>query len=102
MAATLEERVAVLEREVTGLKSRVSSTEPRIDAVEADMTTIPELIRIESRLMDSRFSRMQAEMDGFRKEMRGEMSGFRAEMNDRFDAVIRAISEIVAERPRKS
>ena len=61
------------------------------------MKNIPDLIKLESRMMDSRFARMHSETDGFRSEMRREMSEFRSEMNQRFDAVIRAVSELVAQ-----
>jgi hypothetical protein len=96
MAASLEERVSILERDVTQLKARAATpetamTEARLAAMESDLAAIPDLIKAESRLSDSRIARLRAEMnDRF------------SHMDDRFDAVIRAISEIVAERPRKA
>jgi ElaB/YqjD/DUF883 family membrane-anchored ribosome-binding protein len=95
MSATLEERVSVLERDVSQLKSRAGVSEPRQDAIESDLAAIPDLIKAESRLSDSRIARL-------RSDITSEMADFRAEMNERFDAVIRAIAEIVVEKPRKA
>ena len=98
MAPTLEERVTVLEHEVSGLKARSDKIEPRVESLENDINSIPELIRLESRLNDSRFARIHSTMESFRKEMNDRFN----EMDGRFNAVIRAISEIVAEKPRRS
>jgi hypothetical protein len=55
------------------------------------MQGIPGLIKAEFRLADSRFSRVMP-----------ELSDLRAAMNDRFDAVLRAVAETLAERDKRS
>jgi predicted nucleic acid-binding Zn-ribbon protein len=91
MAKTLAERVEVLERELSAVKSKIDRAHDRIDTIDADIQNIPDLIKLESRLMDSRFSRLQSEMDRFKDHL-----------DERFDAVIPAIAEVMAEHKSRS
>jgi hypothetical protein len=77
MADNLEARVAVLERDVAALKART-------DTHDADLQTIPGLIQTQFRFQDTKLARLQADLT--------------QHMDDRFDAVLRAVSEIVAGR----
>jgi hypothetical protein len=58
--------------------------------VDTDMQAIPGLIRVEFRLVESRFSRVMA-----------ELADMRTAMEARFDAVLRAVAETVAEDGKK-
>jgi len=75
--ATLERRNDTLEREMAELKAKVSS-------IETDLALIPGLITTGFRHMDSRFARVFA-----------EIADLRTHMDERFDATIRAVAEIV-------
>lgn len=85
---------------MVGLRERVGKSETRTDAVDADIGNIPELIRPESRLMDSRFAGLQAEMDARFDRFDKKMDGLERRMEAQSEAVMRAISEIVAGRSR--
>jgi hypothetical protein len=65
----------------------METVETKVDAIDKDMQAIPGLIKAEFRLVESRFSRVMA-----------ELADLRTSMDQRFDAVLRAVSEIVAER----
>jgi hypothetical protein len=80
-----------LEREVRTLRAKVQTVEMKVDAVDKDMQGIPGLIKAEFRLVDSRFARVMA-----------ELADLRTNMDDRFDAVLRAVSETIAERDERS
>jgi predicted RNase H-like nuclease (RuvC/YqgF family) len=67
---TLERRNETLERELAELKAKVSS-------IETDLALIPGLITTGFRQMESRFAQLRTHMD------------------ERFDATIRAVAEIV-------
>jgi len=71
------ERIEALEREVAELRAKVAS-------MEAELGLIPGLVTTGFRQMDGRFARVLA-----------EMTEFRAHIDDRFDATIRAVAEIV-------
>lgn len=88
--ADLEQRVSELEREVQSLKAKLRNADAKLDAVDQDMQGIPGLIKAEFRLVDSRFSRVMA-----------EITDFRTAVDDRFDAVLRAVAETVAERDKR-
>jgi predicted nucleic acid-binding Zn-ribbon protein len=93
--ADLEKRVSQLEHEVQALKSRLQNTDAKVAAVDEDLQGIPGLIKAEFRLIDSRFSRVMAEMAEFR-------TAIEQRLDERIDAVIRAVSEMIAERDRRS
>ena len=92
--ADLERRVTQLEREVQALKSRMTNTDAKVAAMDEDLQGIPGLIKAEFRLIDSRFSRLMAELAQFR-------TAIEQRLDERIDAVIRAVSETVAERDNK-
>jgi hypothetical protein len=58
-----------------------------VGSYDKDMQAIPGLIKAEFRLVESRFSRVMA-----------ELADLRTAMDDRFEAVLRAVAETVAER----
>jgi len=61
--ADLEERVTVLEREVTALKTRVGEN-------EEDLSSIPDLIKLEFRLGNSQLARLSRDVAELKGEMR--------------------------------
>jgi hypothetical protein len=67
----------------------METVETKVDAVDKDMQAIPGLIKAEFRLVESRFARVMA-----------ELADLRTNMEDRFDAVLRAVAETVAERKK--
>jgi hypothetical protein len=83
MAVSIEDRVASLEREFNIMKAKV-------DAVDADAQTIPSLINTQFRLVDSQFARVRAEI--------ADLKSF---SEDRFNAVLRALAETLAEGKRE-
>jgi len=89
--ADLEQRVTQLEREVREIRAGMQTTNAKVEAIDNDMEGIPGLIRAESRLADSRSARVMA-----------EIADLRAAMDNKFDAVLRAVAEIVAEGREKS
>jgi hypothetical protein len=68
------ERIEALEREVASLKERVSIN-------DAELEAMPDLFKVELRLTESRLARALAD--------------FRAHVDQRFDATVRAVAEIV-------
>lgn len=89
--ADLEQRVTQLEREVREIRAGMQTTNAKVEAIDNDMEGIPGLIRAESRLADSRSARVMA-----------EIADLRAAMDNKFDVVLRAVAEIVAEGREKS
>ena len=79
MTTELEQRVEALERELASLKERVS-------IIDADMQSLPDLIKTEFRLVESRFARVLH-----------DMQQFKAHVDQRFDAMIRTIAEMLKE-----
>jgi predicted nucleic acid-binding Zn-ribbon protein len=73
--ADLEQRVATLERDVSVLKERM-------DANDEDMKNIPELIKLEFRLANSRTARLENEV---------------SELHRKVDAMPKVIAELVTE-----
>jgi hypothetical protein len=68
------ERIEALEREVASLKERVAIN-------DADLQAMPNLFKVELKLTESRLARTLAD--------------FRAHVDQRFDATVRAVAEIV-------
>ena len=68
------ERIETLEREVASLKERVAIN-------DTDLQAMPNLFQVELRLTESRLARALAE--------------FRTHVDQRFDATIRAVAEII-------
>ena len=95
MTDTLEQRVGSLERDMRSVLARLESAEPRIEATEQDLQGIPALIKAEFRLVESRDARMRAEMADLKTQLTQHM-------DDKFDAIMRAIAETIAERGRRS
>lgn len=87
--ADLEQRVATLEREVSALKSRVGVN-------EEDITSIPDLIKLEFRLGNSQLGRLSRDVTGLQREFAG-MRRDLTEMRSSVDALPRAVAELVAE-----
>jgi predicted nucleic acid-binding Zn-ribbon protein len=73
--ADLEQRVATLERDMSALKERVGANED-------DMTNIPELIKLEFRLANSRTARLESEV---------------SQLHQKVDAMPKVIAELVTE-----
>jgi uncharacterized protein YceH (UPF0502 family) len=88
--ADLEQRVTTLEREVTALKSRVGAN-------EADVTSIPDLIKLEFRLGNSRLARLSQEVADLKADLKDDI----ARLNAKVDGLPRIIAELLAERDRK-
>jgi hypothetical protein len=84
--ADLEQRVATLEREMTTLKTRVGAN-------EEDFRSVPDLIRLEFRLANSRIARLSQDVE----EMRGQMGELRSQV----DQLPRVLAEMLAERDRR-
>ncbi len=81
--ADLEQRVTTLEREVTALKSRVGAN-------EADVTSIPDLIKLEFRLGNSRLARLSQ-----------DVADLKVQMEAMPRVVAETVAEFLAERDRK-
>jgi hypothetical protein len=73
--ADLEQRVATLERDMFALKERM-------DANDEDMKNIPELIKLEFRLANSRTARLENEV---------------SELHRKVDAMPKVTAELVTE-----
>jgi hypothetical protein len=78
----IEERVTTLEREMSALKARVGAN-------EADMQSIPDLIRAEFRLTNSQIARLSRDV--------AELLELPAKM----DALQRVVAEMLVERDPK-
>ena len=94
MTTTLETRVTNLERDMAVLKGKT-------ETIDADKQTLPGLINTHFRFVDSQFARVRAEIADMHKEigdMHREIGGMKLYSEDRFDAVLRAIAEALAER----
>ena len=77
------ERIEALEREVASLKERVTIN-------DADLQAMPNLFKVELRLTESRLARALA-------EFRAHVDLKFAHVDQRFDATVRAVAEIVKE-----
>ena len=75
----IEERVTTLEREMSALKARVGAN-------EADMQSIPDLIRAEFRLTNSQIARLSRDVAELR------------ELPAKIDALPRVVAEIMLEK----
>ena len=78
----IEERVTTLEREMSALKARVGAN-------EADMQSIPDLIRAEFRLTNSQIARLSRDVAELR------------ELPAKMDALQRVVAEMLVERDPK-
>ena len=78
----IEERVTTLEREMSTLKARVGAN-------EADMQSIPDLIRAEFRLTNSQIARLSRDVAELR------------ELPAKMDALQRGVAEMLVERDPK-
>jgi hypothetical protein len=78
--ADLEQRVATLESEVAALKTRIG-------AIDAELRALPKLINAGLRRMDSRFTRIHA-----------DIAELKTAMDLRFDATLMAMAEMVGKR----
>ncbi len=76
--ADLEERVAVLEKELAAMKAKTSGH-------DVDLANIPDLLRMEFRLMDSRIAKLTRDMS--------ELN----ELPRKVDALPRVVAELVVE-----
>ena len=76
--ANLEERVAVLEKELATMKAKVGSH-------DVDLANIPDLLRMEFRLMDSRIAKLSRDVS--------ELS----ELPRKVEALPRVVAELVVE-----
>ena len=78
----IDERVTTLEREMSALKARVGAN-------EADMQSIPDLIRAEFRLTNSQIARLSRDVAELR------------ELPAKMDALQRVVAEMLVERDPK-
>ena len=83
MTDSLEHRVSVLEREIAAIKMRT-------DSLDADFQSLPGLINPQFRFVDTQFARL-----------RTEVADLKSHSGDRFNAVLRALAEALAERHRQ-
>ena len=87
--ADLEQRVAVLEREMTILKASVAGH-------DEELKSIPDLIKLEFRLANSQFSRLNRDVF----ELKDKLNGLEVKFNgleSKFEALPRAVAELVVE-----
>jgi hypothetical protein len=75
------ERIEALEREVASLKERVAIN-------DAELQAMPDLFKVELRLTESRLARALA-------DFRAHVDQKFAHVDQRFDATVRAVAEIV-------
>ena len=80
--ADLEQRVSVLEQDVSALKARVGAN-------EEDVANIPELIRTEFRLTNSQIARLSRDVAVLR------------DVPAKIDALQRMMAEMLAEQDKK-
>ena len=90
----VEQRLAKLEREMVMLR------EHRVVTLEREWANIPDLIDLRFRQVDSKFSRVFAEMDDLKNNM-VEVKGRLGMIDDRLDALPRIIAEMLTERDRR-
>ena len=86
----LEQRVTTLEREMSALKARV-------DANEADVTSIPDLIKVEFRYTNSQIARLSRDVS----ELQQNVSGLRGTVEAMPRVIAELVTEMVAERDRR-
>jgi hypothetical protein len=67
--------------------SELASIKDRIGVIDADMKNRPDLMKIEFRLVESRLARVLQ-----------DLQDFRSHVDQRFDAAVRAIAEMLKER----
>ena len=91
---TESERIEALEREFAALKERVGS-------IESELHHLPDLVRVDIRLSESRIARrlhsLETQLDDFRASVDRQF----AHVDQRFDAMIRILAEL-SEEVRKS
>ena len=87
MTAKLEKRVDALEREGASLKERVG-------ILDADMRALPDIIKAEFRLVDSRFARVLAELRDLQATVDERFQNFHAHVDQRFDAIAEMLKEM--------
>jgi predicted nucleic acid-binding Zn-ribbon protein len=87
---TESERIEALEREFAALKERVGSS-------EAELQHLPDLVRVDIRLSESRIARrlhsLETQMDDFRASVDRQFS----HVEQRFDAMFRIMAELSAD-----
>jgi hypothetical protein len=92
--ATELERIEALER-------KVASLEERLGIVDTDVQAIADLIKTEFRLVESRLLRTQQgfrdQFDDFLADIDRRLQDFRTHVDQRFDATLRAIAEMLKE-----
>jgi polyhydroxyalkanoate synthesis regulator phasin len=91
--ADLEQRVTTLEQEMSALKTRVGAN-------EEDVSSIPDLIKLEFRLANSQTARLSRDFADMRRDMaevRRDMAGLQGKV----EALPRAVAEMLAERRTK-
>jgi predicted nucleic acid-binding Zn-ribbon protein len=76
-----------LERRVEALESEIKSLKTRVEIIDQDVQDIPGAINAGFRLVDSRFARVMTEIADLRRAM-----------DQRFDATLRAIAEMIAKK----
>lgn len=87
--ADIETRVAVLEKDMAALKARV-------EVHNAELVNIPELIKVEFRFVNSRFTRVDQEFSEARERM-DSMEGRLGKLAEAVDRMPRILAEVVKE-----
>jgi cell division protein FtsB len=87
--ADLEQRVAILERQMSDLKARVATN-------EEDAKSVPDLIKIEFRLVNSQIARLSRDV----AELQTGMARL-SDLPEKVEALPRVLAEMLAERDRK-
>ena len=87
--ADLEQRVTTLEREMSALKARVAGN-------EEDITSIPDLIKMEFRLANSQMARLSRDVAELKSNV-GQLQSGQTGLTAKVEALPRAIAELVVE-----
>jgi hypothetical protein len=87
--ADIEARLTLLEKDMAALKARV-------EVHNAELVNIPELIKVEFRFVNSRFTRIDQEFSEARDRM-DTMEGRLGKLTEAVDRMPRALAEVVKE-----
>jgi hypothetical protein len=85
----MEEYVADLEQRVTTREHEMSTLKSRVGIIDEDTKNIPDLIKLEFRLANSQIARLSRDV--------AELQGGQLELAAKFEAMPRAVAELVVE-----
>ena len=98
--ADIEERVGKLEKDVEAIKAQAARHEATTQRHEAELINIPELIKIEFRLANSRFVRLDQGLNDLRADfdtMKLQLGAMEKRLQQQIDTLPRAVAEIVTQ-----